>query len=337
MCILCVTTARSASGAPFPYRDRVTPADLPEQALRSAGREAGVRGVAVVAGLLSAVGVWVVWRVFVGTRTGQLLDQAALEGAALGRTRLWLVAEPVLDVISVPFIAVVLVGSVVVALTRRRWLLAGQVVLLMAGANLSTQLLKYAVFDRPDLEVGDRLANTLPSGHTTAATSCAVALLLVVPRRFRAVTAGAAAIYAAGTGVSTLIGAWHRPGDVVAAVLVVLTWTCVVRALGPAGSAGTRANHRKETTATTLLLAAAVVAAAAAAAALQTTLGALAAVPHQYHSTGLESRTDLLTAYAGGALGIVAAVCAAFGLVLLLLRITEPRMVHTEGGVRAPA
>lgn len=320
---------------PVAYRDRVTPADPP--VLRSPAREAGVRSVVVVAGLVSAVGVWAVWRVFVGTYTGQLLDQAAYEGAELGRTRLWQLAEPVLDVISVPFLATVLVGSVIVALVRRRWLLAGQVILLMAGANLTTQLLKYAVFDRPDLEVGDRLVNTLPSGHTTAAMSCAVALLLVVPRRFRTATAAGAALYAAGTGVSTLIGAWHRPGDVVAAVFVVLTWTCLVRALGPAGSAGTRADHRRETTATTLLLVGAGVAGAAAAAAIQSTLTALRAVPDQFHSTGLESRTDLLTAYAGGALGIVGAVCAAIGLVLLLLRVTEPRTAPPGRQVRAQA
>lgn len=303
--------------------------------LRSPAREAGARAVVVIAGLLAAAGVWAVWRVFVGTYTGQLLDQAAFEGAELGRTRLWRLAEPVLDVISVPFIAAVLVVSVVVALVRRRWLLAGQVVLLIAGANLSTQLLKYAVLDRPDLEVGDRLANTLPSGHTTAATSCAIALLLVVPRRFRAATAAGAALYAAGTGVSTLIGAWHRPGDVVAAVLVVLTWTCVARALGPAGSAGTPADHRRETTAATMLLVGAGVATAAAVVAIQSTLDALHRVPDQFHSTGLESRADLLTAYAGGSLGIVAAVCAAIGLVLLLLRVTEPRTA--PGGVRGGA
>lgn len=326
---------RSAWRRPVAYRDRVTPADTP--VLRSPAREAGVRGVVVIAGLLSALGVWVVWRVFVGSYSGQLLDQAAFEGAELGRTRLWRLAEPVLDVISVPFIAAVLAVSVIVALVRRRWLLAGQVVLLMAGANLTTQLLKYAVLERPDLEVGDRLANTLPSGHTTAALSCAIALLLVVPRRFRAATAAGAALYAAGTGISTLIGAWHRPGDVVAAVFVVLTWTCVVRALGPAGSAGTRADHRRETTTTTMLLVGGGVAAAGAAAALQSTLTALRQVPDQFHSTGLESRTDLLTAYAGGALGILAVVCAAIGVVLLLLRVTEPRGVHTEGPVQAQA
>lgn len=299
-------------------------------AWRSTFREVTSRSVVVITGLGAAVGVWLVWRYFVGTRTGQLLDQASLEGAELGRTRLWQVAEPVLDVISIPFILAVLLASVVVALIRRRWLLAAQVVLLMAGANLTAQLLKYAVFDRPELGVGDHVSNSLPSGHTTAAASCAVALVLVAPRRFRAAVAVGGAVYTAGTGISTLIGAWHRPGDVVAAVLVVLAWACVVRALGPAGSAGSVADHRRETSATSLLLAVGLVASAGAAVALQRTTLALDRVTDQFHSTGLESRTDLLTAYGGGALGIVAAVSVMVGVVLLVLRVTEP-------SVRAPA
>lgn len=47
-------------------------------------------------------------------------------------------------------------------------------------------------------------------------------------------------------------------------------------------------------------------------------------MPDQFHSTGLEARADLLTAYAGGALAIVAVAGVVFGLVLLVLRVTEP-------------
>ncbi len=295
--------------------------------MTSVGHEVLVRTAVVLVGVLAAAGVWATWRVFVGTYDGQLLDQASFEGAELGRNELWRVAEPVLDVISVPFIAGVLAVAVIVALVRRRWLLAAQVALLIAGANASGQLLKYGVFDRPDLDVADRLFNTLPSGHTIAATSCAVALVLVVPRRFRAAVAVVGALYAAGTGVSTLIGAWHRPGDVVAAVLLVLAWTCLVRALGPSGSRGTRTDHRRESTAASLLLAGAVVAGGIAGLALMRTLDALGQVEGQYHSTGLEAREDLLTAYAGGALGIAAVCAAVFGVVLLVLRVTEPARV----------
>ncbi|GEN80072.1 phosphatase PAP2 family protein [Actinotalea fermentans] len=300
------------------------PAPAPPTSVR---REVVVRTAVVVVGLLAAAAVWATWRVFVGTYEGQLLDQAAFEGAELGRNQLWRVAEPVLDVISVPFIAAVLAIAVIVALVRRRWLLAAQVVLLIAGANASGQLLKYGVFERPDLEVGDRLANTLPSGHTIAATSCAVALVLVVPRAWRAGVAVVGGLYAAGTGVSTLIGAWHRPGDVVAAVLLVLAWTCLARALGPSGSRGTRAQHRRESTAASLLLGAGVVAAGVAGLALMRTLEALGQVEGQHHCTGLETREALFTAYAGGSLGIVAVCAAVFGVVLVVLRITEPAPV----------
>src|SRR5690606_19101848 len=44
------------------------------------------------------------------------------------------------------------------------------------------------------------------------------------------------ALYTSVTGVSTLIGQWHRPSDVAAAVLVVVAWTAVACAL--AGRAG---------------------------------------------------------------------------------------------------
>ncbi len=298
--------------------------DDAETPLPSVGREIAWRVAVGVIGVLAAIGVWATWRVFVGTYDGQLLDQAAFEGAELGRNRLWLVAEPVLDVISVPFIAAVLTVTVVVALVRRRWLLAAQVVLLVAGANLTGQLLKHGLLERPDLEVGDRLANTLPSGHTIAATSCAVALVLVVPRRWRAATAVGGALYAAATGVSTLVGAWHRPSDVVAGIVLVLAWTCLARVLGPSGSRGTPSAHRRETAAASLLVAGGLVAAAASAIALQSTLEALRAVPDQFHSTGLSTREDLLTAYGGGALAVVATAAVVVGAVLVVLRVTEP-------------
>jgi membrane-associated phospholipid phosphatase len=307
---------------------RVTPDPAAESAatpLTSVRHEVASRTLVALIGALAGAAVWGTWRIFVGTYEGQLLDQAAFEGAEFGRNQLWRVAEPVLDVISVPFIAGVLAIAVVIALVRRRWLLAAQVALLIAGANASGQILKHAILERPDLDVADRLANTLPSGHTIAATSCAVALVLVAPRRWRAAVAAVGALYAAAIGVSTLIGAWHRPGDVVAGLLLVLAWTCVVRVLGPSGSVGTRADHKRESTAASMLLGLGVVAGGVAALALVRTLEALRQVEDQYHSTGLEERSDLLTAYVGGALGIVAVCAVVFGLVLVTLRVTEPR------------
>jgi len=63
--------------------------------------------VSAVVTVVSVVGVYVLWRVFVDTFAGQSVDQAAIEGAAYGQTQLWRVAEKVLDVVSVGFIAAV--------------------------------------------------------------------------------------------------------------------------------------------------------------------------------------------------------------------------------------
>ncbi|MCL3861385.1 phosphatase PAP2 family protein [Actinotalea sp. K2] len=287
---------------------------------RQGGREvrAGHLAPAIVVAAVSAVGVWAVWRVFVGSLTGQRLEEAAFEGAALGQHRLWQVAEPVLEIISVPFIAGVLVATMLLAVLRRRMLLALQVAVLMGGANLTTQLLKHVVFDRPDLGVGVSLANALPSGHTTAAASVAAALLFVVPRRMRPAAALIGAMYAAATGVSTLVGRWHRPSDVVAAVLVVLVWAGIATALSVRGDVAAGPDRPGRSRAVVGLLSLAGVTALIG--------GGLALQRSAAHlDAGLTSTTDLLTAYGGGALSVVGVTFLAFAVLLALRRATEPR------------
>lgn len=199
---------------------------------------AGVVVVCLLVCVACMVGVWALWRVFVDTEDGQLVEAAVLDGARYGQTDLWRVAEKVLDVVSVGAIAVVLLVAIVIAVVRRRWELAVQVAIVAGGANITTQLVKYVLLPRPDhgVTVGSQ-DNSLPSGHTTAAMSIAVVLLLVVPARARPPVAVIGAGYTAATGIATLVGRWHRPSDVLAAVLVVLGWTaatCAVTALWPA-------------------------------------------------------------------------------------------------------
>lgn len=189
----------------------------------------GARVGAFAVALVAVLGVVATWRVLVGTAAGQRLEQSAFTGALYGRGALWRLAEPVLDVVSVTFVVLGTVAAVTVALLRRRWVLALQVGVLVAGANLTTQVLKHQVLVKPDLGVPlETPGNSLPSGHTTVAASVAVALLLVVPRRQRPLVAVLGAGYTTATGVSTLVGRWHRPSDVIAAVLVVLAWTALV-------------------------------------------------------------------------------------------------------------
>src|SRR5690606_24210100 len=213
-------------------RTEVTPTSRP--ARTAVASRTGI-ALGVLTAVLAGAGVWFTWRVFVATAEGQRVDQAAMDGAQFGRTRLWQIAEPVLEVVSIPALGLVPVAAMTPAGPRRRWMLALQIAVLVVGANLSTQLLKYLVLDRPDLGVTYHLPNALPSGHTTAAASVAVAAILVVPPRVRPYATVVGAAYAGLTGVSTLIGQWHRPSDVVAGLLVVLAWCGVATAMSALG------------------------------------------------------------------------------------------------------
>lgn len=281
----------------------------------------------VLAGVLltlaGGAGVWGVWQVFVLNKTGRLLDLASLDGAEFGRNQLWDTAEQILDVISVPFIAVVLLGAVLLAALRRRVAVAVQVAVLMGGANLTTQVLKNFVLDRPDVNTYDSLLPSLPSGHTTAAASVAAAAVLVVPRALRPYAALVGALYTTATGVSTLVAGWHRPSDVVAAVLVVVAWIGIASVVGalitpPDRWYGVgRSDSGATTTVASLLLVVTLVAGLGSGLAL---LRTLPRVPLGEDG----SSSALLTAYVGGALGIVAVTCTCFALLLLVRRATEP-------------
>jgi len=319
------------------YRGAVTEAPVTAPPLPAvpppAARRRGAPLLALLVAAASAVGVGVLHRVFVATTSGQWVEYAAYQGARYGQSRLWQVAERVLDVVSVGFILVVLLTAMAIAVLRRRWLLAVQVAVLMAGANLTTQLLKGYVLDRADLGVPAGYGNTLPSGHTTAAGSVAAALLLVVPPRVRPWVAVLGAGYTAVTGVSTLVGQWHRPSDVVAAVLVVLAWTAVACVL--AGAARPRSGTatgaipvvggprgRGETAARLVETLLGVLGAGASAVA-----GVLLAqVWSQAGDQGLRvGQSEHLVAYAGGAAGVVGASCLAFAVMLGLRRASAGR------------
>lgn len=272
---------------------------------------------------VSAVGVWLLWRVFVDTVAGQQVERLAFDGARFGQTHLWSTAHGVLDVVSTWFIAAALAVSVVVALVRRRWELAVQVAVLVIGANGTTRLLKLVVLQRPLLQPGTG-DNTLPSGHTTAAASVSAALLFVVPPRARPWVAGLGGAYTAATGVSTLIGRWHRPSDAVAATLVVLAWTAVACALSTyRRSAPTvtdqvpvvRTDRGPSTYSVVLgvLLAGGVAAGA---------VGALLLVRTWSVRSATATRATEVLAYAGGVSAVIAASALTFAAMLVLRRAT---------------
>lgn len=163
---------------------------------------------------------------FVGTRPGQRLDNAALRGRVVQSPRLASASDDLLRTISVGSLGFFGASLVGVALARGRWHLAGGVLAVIAGSNVTTQVFKVMVH-RP-LLISDPAVidiNTLPSGHTTVAASLAAALILVVPVRMRGLAATLGALYAAGIAAMTLAGGWHRPSDAVSAFAVVGIWT----------------------------------------------------------------------------------------------------------------
>jgi len=134
-----------------------------------------------------------------------------------------------------------------IAFLRRRPGDALAAVLAVAGANLTTQLLK-ALLAHPRVKAaigGNPFEpNTFPSGHTTAVASIAIAYAFVVPDALRklALTLGAGVVLAVGCSV-VVIG-WHYPSDVLAGILVAAGWGFAVlalcRAVRPRSSRGLR-------------------------------------------------------------------------------------------------
>lgn len=302
--------------------DRRPVVSTPHRPGRTSGATARGLGWSLAVATAAAAGVWASWRVFVLTGHGQAVDDAALKGAHIGQNRLWDLAEPVLDVVSVGFIATAIITCAGIAFVRRRWALALVAAGVLIGANVTTRVLKFWLLDRPALGYGPE-ANTLPSGHTTAAASVAAAVLLVVPPRARPWAAVLGAGYAGATGVSTLVGQWHRPSDVVAGLLVVLLWGalgCAVLALGvdtaadryPPTAAVPRVDGRRpDQVGALLLVLAALVTGTVAGGALHSTW---------FSDDRMGSTAARLTSYGGGALGIVAVAAVAFGVLLVLRR-----------------
>lgn len=175
--------------------------------------------------------------VALSTPTGQWLDELALRQAQNAFPDLSGRAAQLLD--SVPWAvgAVSALCLAVLAVRSRRLapaVIGAGVVLL---SNLTVQLLKRVLLDKPDLGIQEVAVNSFPSGHTAAAASAVAVVLLAAPAPSRPVVALLGAGATTATGVATLLNGWHRPSDVVAALLVVAGWAAlgglVLRMTGP--------------------------------------------------------------------------------------------------------
>ena len=164
---------------------------------------------------------------FVRTLSGQAMDQLAFDGAEFGRRSVTPLAQELLDAVPLVSVIVGLLLTGVVTVVRRN----GKTLIVAFGAALaavvSTQLLKMILLTRPDLGVEGYDGNSFPSGHTTVAAASALAVFLVASPRTRGLAALGGSGFAILAGVATLANGWHRPSDVIAALLVVALWGCV--------------------------------------------------------------------------------------------------------------
>lgn len=302
-----------SAGAVRPGGGR-TGAHRPDGDRAAAGPRTRLRAAGLAAG--SWLAMLTTWGLMVGTYTGQRLEQLALTGSLIGAHHVSAQARRLLSVVSMPA-AVMLVLAIVVAglwsgrrhpatLWRSLWA-AGVVV----AINVSTQLLKHVVLARPDYGMSWRYdgANTLPSGHTAMAASAAVAAVLVAPAAWRSWAAWCGALLTAAMGYSTLVCQWHRPADVVAAVLAAVGWAAVAVACGAWSRDGVACSTAP--LARSWLVGVGVVAGVCALAAEGAALvGALGWVG-QVGSGGVVGAAwwVALTAYAAGSAGTVAVAC----------------------------
>ncbi|MFD7308115.1 phosphatase PAP2 family protein [Promicromonospora sp. NPDC059942] len=293
-----------------------TGADLPQPAPSRGAPPSTTRLAALTVAFAAALGTLLVWWAMVTTWPGQRVEERVFVTADLFQDVVNRPVEPVLLLGSPPWLVTGFLAVCGVGLARRRWGATALAAAVILGSNLTTQVIKDGVFYRTGL-VGEwnRDINTLPSGHVTVVAAAWAALLLVAPRRWRPATALAGAILTCAMGLATIADRWHRPSDVVAAVLVVVLWTALAGVATPAGWADRPEDDPLGSTALPTRLVAVVLGVAAVPAAVLSVLAAAATEGRL--GPGLPWDAGLV-AYAGGHLAACAVAAAAFAVLLPL-------------------
>ena len=176
-------------------------------------------------GVFAALTAGALYLIAVGTRAGQLVGELILGGRPASPETV-AAAEQVLSTVSRSSLVLGTLTVVAIALIQHRPRLAATAVVVVVGANLSTQLLKLLLLDRSDLLDGlfYPLPNSFPSGHATAVASIAAAALLVLPPLLRAPSVILSGVVVAIVGISTLVAGWHRMADAIGGVFVATAW-----------------------------------------------------------------------------------------------------------------
>lgn len=193
-------------------------------------RRGKAAALGLAAALVCALATALLHRLFVVTAAGQAVDQALYLKALRLPTTATVAADLLLGLFTVPVVLLAAAVPPAIALLRRAPWHAVAAIALVVGANLTTQLLKDHVFERPDL-LSLGAPNSLPSGHTTLAASVALGLVLIAPPALRIPAAVLGLAASLVVGAATVVAGWHRPSDVAAALLVTLGWTGLLLAV----------------------------------------------------------------------------------------------------------
>ncbi|WP_228769839.1 phosphatase PAP2 family protein [Actinokineospora alba] len=184
----------------------------------------------IITGVLALIALIGVYLLAICTRTGQAWENAALRGAdQVDPETLDTARNDLGEITTYTLAGAILLVGVVGLLRRRVDLAVAGMGLIIVGLGI-TEVLKRFVLVRPELleTSGHYAHNSFPSGHTTIAMTVLLALLIVVPYRWRGVTMFFATLYALGIGAQTVTAKWHRVSDTLGADAVALLCACAV-------------------------------------------------------------------------------------------------------------
>lgn len=161
---------------------------------------------------------------FVFSELGQRLDEVSYQEFSYRFMTYTPQTSSLLDMIPAAAGVVAAVGLLFVLVWKHRFVPALVGVGMALGANATTQVLKNYVVVKPNLGIQEAISNSAPSGHTTFAAAAGLALFLASPKWFRPTVAFFSMLFTVAAGCSTIVNGWHRPADVVAAILVTGLW-----------------------------------------------------------------------------------------------------------------
>jgi membrane-associated phospholipid phosphatase len=195
----------------------------------------------------SAVLAGGVYLVIAHVALAQRIDLRVLEDAMSHKTypRATLAGDVIgfFDPVSFALLLAFLVGGALLAGRTRAGIVVGVAVL---GAEVTAQLLKpLLAVQRPYPADHYMPAAAWPSGHTTAAVSLLLGLLIVLPPRLRPPVALIGGGFAAAALGSLVLLGTHYPSDVLGGVLVSAAWCGVALAVSGSDPAPTGARQRR--------------------------------------------------------------------------------------------